>query len=348
MRFIKLFKPALVFTAILSGGGYITGREIAEYFLAFGSNAYWALAITFITFVITSYLTIQAVVATNSFSYEQFGRVLLGKYGFALESLFVAISLIALSVVVSGSISSIEDTYQISSVLPLLVVFGIIVGFVAAGEKYILAYESVGTIILLLFFIFVFGRFHESLNFKLPDSSSLISSSIFSGLKYAAYNAVVFPAILFSMRNIDNRQESVIASVFLGIMGIIPIFVSIVLLSSGDADVQNAKVPLLTFLEGSQSKAFVTAFNFILIFTLIDTALGLIHAISHRYSKKAKSSSRGFTVALTIFILLIAVALSHFGIVDLVAHGYGTASYALMVVFIGPLLIYSLKTRRKK
>lgn len=87
----------------------------------------------------------------------------------------------------------------------------------------------------------------------------------------------------------------------------------------------------------------LVAFSFIMGWTLVETATGMIHALLERVDKGLEEKGRtalsrrnkGLT---TVVIMACAVALAQVGIIDLIAKGYMALAYAFMALFLLPLL----------
>ncbi|HZD06075.1 MAG TPA: hypothetical protein VE173_14285, partial [Longimicrobiales bacterium] len=80
----------------------------------------------------------------------------------------------------------------------------------------------------------------------------------------------------------------------------------------------------------------------VLFGTLIETGAGLIHAVNERIAHlRAERGGRlrgGVRPAVAVALLLAGTVLSRFGLVDLIARGYGTLTWAFLAVFVIPVL----------
>ena len=87
----------------------------------------------------------------------------------------------------------------------------------------------------------------------------------------------------------------------------------------------------------------MVAFSFIMGWTLVETATGMIHALLARVDKGLEEKGRtalsrrnkGLT---TVVIMAASIALAQVGIIDLIAKGYMALAYAFMALFLLPLL----------
>jgi len=344
---LKIFNPAIAFTAILSGGGYITGREITEYFYKFGNQGYYAIFVVAILFGFISYFSIEVSRKNRVFTYDKWSYIFLGKYFFLLDIIFSVLAVIAIAVVISGSIVSLKNSFEINeffSLLILLLIFSILVLY---GEKVIFKYKLFGTISLILFFIVTFIFVYKKVSYNpFEYANENIYLSFFSGIKYAAYNSIVFPAILYTFKEIETKRQSVLSSILLALVGIFPILFSFWILSSGGSETLKQDLPILYIILNFCPNWLKFFFNAIILYTLIDTAIGLIQSIMQRIDSSYSLKSKFIKIILTIAIILVSYFLSIFGIINLVAKGYGTMSYLFILILIIPLLIYNVKKNK--
>ncbi len=76
--------------------------------------------------------------------------------------------------------------------------------------------------------------------------------------------------------------------------------------------------------------------------TLVENGAGLIHAFNERVATSMKSSGRAMPnwlrPAVAVVLLTVAAALSRIGIIDLIGRGYGTITWAFVLLLMVPLL----------
>ena len=107
--------------------------------------------------------------------------------------------------------------------------------------------------------------------------------------------------------------------------------------------VLEAPVPWLAMLKQVAGTGVITLYALVVLWTLIETSTGLIHAVTDRVSVSLEESGREAltptqVVALTVGLLLSSAVLSRVGIIALVAKGYGAMAYAFLLLFALPLL----------
>ena len=101
-------------------------------------------------------------------------------------------------------------------------------------------------------------------------------------------------------------------------------------------------VPVNLMLEQLGSRAFQITFQVVLFGTLIETGTGMIHGVNERLAMTLQERGRELSPmvrpAVAVTLLVVGALLAQFGLIDLVARGYGTLTWVFLVVVLTPLL----------
>ena len=101
-------------------------------------------------------------------------------------------------------------------------------------------------------------------------------------------------------------------------------------------------VPAATVLEALGSPAFRIVFQVVLLGTLVETGTGLIHALNERVAHAVEERGRPFPAwgrsAVAVALLALGAGLSSFGLVALIARGYGLMTWVFLLAFVIPVL----------
>src|SRR5580692_8576200 len=98
-RFQRWVLPGFAFKAVVIGGGYATGRELAEFFLPCGLRAgLLGMCISMLVWSCVCTLTFLFAWERGSLEYRSFFRQLLGRAWPAFEIAYLALLLLVLSV----------------------------------------------------------------------------------------------------------------------------------------------------------------------------------------------------------------------------------------------------------
>jgi uncharacterized membrane protein YkvI len=106
-------------------------------------------------------------------------------------------------------------------------------------------------------------------------------------------------------------------------------------------------VPANYVLELLGSRPFQIAFQVVLFGTLIETGAGLIHAFNERIAGVFEARDARMPPwarpATAVVLLLAGSLISRFGLVDLIAKGYGALTWFFMAVVVVPLLTVGVR-----
>src|SRR4249919_3801898 len=98
-RFQRWILPGLAFKAAVIGGGYATGRELAEYFIPSGpQGGVAAILVAMLAWSGLCALTFALAHATRSYDYRSFFATLLGPFAFVFELAYLVFMVLILAV----------------------------------------------------------------------------------------------------------------------------------------------------------------------------------------------------------------------------------------------------------
>ena len=180
---------------------------------------------------------------------------------------------------------------------------------------------------------------------------------IVAAVLYVAYNVAVVPAVLFCLHRQTRRSETFSSGALAGVAMTVPFALTLAcLLRSPQASVMEAEVPWLPLIgaaaDGRAGGAalWIAIFGLVAGWTLIETAVGSIHALLRRVESNLDDLPRRWMPAsgrltrvqkagTAVGVLVAAAGLSTFGIIDLVARGYGTLAWGFIALVVVPLFV---------
>jgi uncharacterized membrane protein YkvI len=166
------------------------------------------------------------------------------------------------------------------------------------------------------------------------------------GVKYAAYNLGVIPAVLFSVRHCKERREAVGAGLLAGPIAMIPGLLFYLAIAGQYPEVLDRSVPANSLLEALGSPAFQWAFQIVLFGTLIETGTGMIHAVNERtsgfFQDRRMEMPRLLRLSMGVGLLLAGALIAQTGLKDLIAKGYGTITWGFLLIYVIPVLTLGL------
>ncbi|NVK57632.1 MAG: hypothetical protein HWE26_18675 [Alteromonadaceae bacterium] len=349
--FTRIVVPGLVFQSVIVGGGYGTGREIAEFFLWHGPvGGLFGMLVACLVWGIVLSVAFEFARITRSYNYRTFFQQLLGRFWPLFEVIYLMIALLVLAVLGAGASEMVSSVFGISGHIGAMVLMLAIGALVYLGGKAIEKSLALWSVLLYLvyavFLIWIIIAYGDNIRSAFSGSHSTGNWS-WDGVRYAAYNLNAMAAVLFVLPGLSSRKEAVCSGFLAGVVGIIPgIFVFIAMLAQYPAII-DAPVPVSVLLQSLNALWFMVVFQVILFGTFIETGAGIIHAINERIGSAMNDRGRLFSprqrLGVAIVILGVAVFLAgKFGIIKLIAQGYGWLSYGFIAVVVLPLLTYGM------
>ena len=343
--------PGIIFQSVLIGGAYATGREIVQYGAQFGVDGWWCIVAIGAGFSLISALSFEFARRHKAYDYRQFMRVLVGPLWPLFDLVYVIMVLITVAVVIAASVEVTQSVLGISYVVSVGAVMLLIGVLEVAGRRYIERFKTVGSVLLYTAFaVFVVAVLSTSWGnvdrvFVTGDNSFTAERTVgvllFTGVLYVGYNLGAMPATLFVLDGQTRARQSIIAGIITGVLSTVPFILTYLALMGHypDPDVLGADVPWLKILPGW----LVHGYAVIILWTLVETSTGMIHAVVRRIDVQLqdaaqRSLTRMQTGWITGGILLASTALSGFGLIPLVARGYGFLAYGFLALFALPLV----------
>ena len=356
--FKKYFLPGFVFQSVVIAGGYGTGRELVEYFLNFGplGGLLGMLAITTVIWSVVLAVTFEFSRKFRSYDYRTFFKNLLGPFWFIFEILYFILLFIVLAVIGSAAGVLLRDYFGLPYIIGVMIMLAVIGFLTFKGssliEKFFAFWSFVLYAVYIVFFVVALIKFGPEIRKNLSSAVAL-SGWPLGGFKYALYNMGIVPAVLFCIRHIEKKKEAVVAGLLGGLIGILPGFFFLIAISGHYPAVLPEEVPAVYVLREIGSPLLMISYMIVLFGTLIETGTGFVHAVNERIHSTLRAKGKEFAawqrLLVALALLLIGLAISTFGLIKLIAKGYGSISWGFLIVYTIPLMTYGLyKISRKK
>jgi uncharacterized membrane protein YkvI len=349
--------PGLLFQSVIIGGGYSTGRELVEFFMRKGPlTGLIGMSAAMIIWSCVLALTFEYARVHKAYDYRAFFSTLLNRGWVLFELSFLAIALVALSIISAAAgaiffdISGFPATA--GSVL-MMVGIGVLAFYGTALIERVFAFWSVVLYVAYAsLFVIAFYRIGISLN-SLESAQADNLVALRSGIEYAGVNLAVAPAILFGLRHIQCRRQAIWAGVIAGPIAMIPALLFYCVLLQFYPEIVSEEVPLLTLLRSLMLSEFSLVFQLVIFGTYIETGTAMVHSINERIAgltqEHGRALARSHRVLVATAVLLCSVYLAtKIGLVDLIAKGFGTLTYTMLAIYVLPLLTIGIMQIRNK
>ena len=355
--FRRYLLPALLFQSVVIGGAYGTGRELIEFFMSEGPlGGMLGIGTTMVVFSAVAMVTYELARRWRAFDYRHFFQGLLGRWWWLFEVCYVLLLLIILAVVAAAAGSILEETfgldYRVGVTVVMLAVGALVFGGNASIERFFSLWSFVLYGLYAILFVWCFRSFGGQIVANL-DLEPAGTGWAWAGVRYAGYNLAVIAPVLATLRAHESRRETFIAGALTGPIAMVPALLFHLAAVGQMPDIAAATVPTNELLEVLGSRTFQVAFQVVLFGTLVETGAGLIHAFNERIAGLRTDHDRalpGWVRPLVgIGLLGLGTGLSSFGLIDLIARGYGTLTLGFIAVYVVPVLtvgVWRLRTGR--
>lgn len=347
-RFQRFLLPGFAFKAVVIGGGYATGRELAEYFLPSGPwGGLAAILLSTILFSAICALTFLFARAVGAYDYRTFFKQLLGPAWPLFEATYVLFIVLILAVygAAAGAIgAAVFGVAEAWGTIALAASIIAVVTFGNASVERMFVYVSyLLYAVYLLFIVLAFTKFGD----RIADGFATVAPGtgwLSGGTVYAGYNLIGAVVVLPVIRHLTSNRDAVIAGALAGPLAMIPAALFFLAMIAFYPAIAGETLPSDFLLQQMQLPWFHLLFQLMIFSALLESGASSIHAINERISQ-ALVARRGnplgnrarLGIALALLVGCMFVA-QRFGLVALIANGYRALGYILIAVYVLPLL----------
>ena len=350
--FQRYLLPGLAFKAVVIGGGYATGRELAEFFLPSGpQGGLLAILLAMVIWSAVCAVTFCLARASASWDYRTFFKNLLGPFWVLFEAAYVLFIILILAVfgAAAGAIAAaVMGWPPIAGTFCLIVSISLVAAYGNASVEQLFKWVSI--FLYAVYGIFValslsaFGdRILANLSISAPRDGWVLG-----GLTYAGYNVVGAVIILPVLRHLGSTKDALAAGVLAGPRAMVPALLFFICMIAYYPEIRNEPLPSDFLLQRLNFPAFHFLFQLMIFLALLESGTGCVHAINERVAqayaaRKGKPLSGIVRLAITGTLLLGSIFLAaRFGLVTLIARGYRGLAYVFLAVFVLPVMTLGL------
>jgi uncharacterized membrane protein YkvI len=342
--------PGFAFKAVIIGGGYATGRELAEFFGPEGARGglYGMLLAMAVWSLICASVFVYAQ-TIGARDYRNFFRHLLGSAWPVFEILLAALLVLMLAVFSAAAGAIGHALFGFTDLVGQLVLIGCTMVVVAFGSESVERLFKTVSLVLYatyaLFIILALASFGGLIENSLAQSSEGFGW-IGGGLAYSGYNAVGAVLILTTIRHLPTGRDAAIAGLLCGPLAMIPAMLFFLAMSAFP-EAALADLPSDFLLGKIGLPWFHFLFQFMIFLALLESSVGCIHAINERIVHVYERDGRIYTprlrsCAALLMLVLAGFGAQEFGLIALISYGYRFLSYGMLAVFVLPMLTIGL------
>jgi uncharacterized membrane protein YkvI len=350
--FQRFLLPGFAFKAVVIGGGYATGRELAEFFLPGGPwGGLAGMVLAMLIWSLVCAVTFAFARAVGGYDYRTFFKALLGPFWIVFEIAYFLFVILILSVfgAAAGAIGAatlglppIAGTLILAAAIALFATFGN--ASVEGLFKYV-SFLLYG--VYILFVILAVTGFGSKIAGAFSGAAPAGDWAL-GGLTYASYNIVGAVVILPVIRHLTSQRDAVVAGLIAGPLAMLPALLFFICMVAFYPGIAQETLPSDFMLRELNLPLFHYVFQFMIFAALLESGTGSVHAINeriatawrhHRGQDLSYRARAGVAAILLIGCIFIA---DRFGLVALIGSGYRFLAYALLLVYVVPLLTLGL------
>jgi uncharacterized membrane protein YkvI len=350
--FQRYLLPGLAFKAVVIGGGYATGRELAEFFLPHGPWGGLA-AILFATFLFSLISVVSFMFARRfrTYDYQSFFRRLLGPGWLLFEAAYLLFLVLILAVYGAAAGAIGEALLGAPEIAGTLLLMALIAGFVTFGNPAVerlfrdVSYLLYG--VYALFVVLALTRFGDlvAANFAAHPQAE---GWALGGLTYTGYNIIAAAVILPVLRHLRSDRDAIVSGLIAGPLTMVPALLFFTCMIAFYPEIGEATLPSDFLLQRMNLPLFHVLFQIMIFAALLESATSGVHAINERIDHAWRQrrgtplSHRARLVIALVLLLGCMLLAGRFGLVALIANGYRALAYILLAVFVLPLMTFGV------
>ena len=352
--FKRFLLPGFAFKAVVIGGGYATGRELAEFFLPGGPwGGVLGMLLAMVCWSVICAATFVFARETRSYEYGSFFRTLLGPAWFLFDGAYACLVIIMLSVfgAAAGAIgAAIFGWPEIAGTLALVAGIALVAAF--GNESVERLFKYVTYFLYSVYAVFVVLAIMKTSDRVVANFAGAPPTRDWAigGLTYAGYNVVGAVVILPVLRHLTSGKDAVIAGLLAGPLGMLPAVLFFVCMIAYYPAIGAATLPSDYMLTRLDAPVFHVIFQMMILAALLESGTGAVHAVNQRIAGVLGTRGRSLPpparLALSTGILVLSIFVANrFGLVALIARGYRSLAYLFIAVYVIPLLVLAVWTR---
>lgn len=358
--FQRYLLPGFALKAVIIGGGYATGRELAEFFMPSGPwGGLLAMGLAMLIWSVVAAISFALAHHWQALDYRSFFQNLLGPAWPLFELAYVVFVVLILAVfgAAAGAIGA--ATFGWPPVAGTVLLAAAILLATAPGEAAVEILFRYASFLIyatyIIFIIFAFFQLGDRIESGLGSQPAIKPGWFGGGVTYAAYNIVGAVVVLPVLRHLGSRREALIAGAIAGPLAMLPALLFFLAMLAFYPAIGDAALPSEVLLNAIAVPWLGLLFQVMIFAALWESGVGAVHAINERIAGALVARGRpapglgGRLLSgggILAGCMLVAVEV---GLVDLIAQGYRFLAWLFLAVYLLPLLtigVYRLFTTR--
>lgn len=343
----NIIKIVCVIIGALIGAGFASGQEIYIFFFSHGIKGLIGILVSSTLIGIVIYKVLNIVKQNDIRTYKEFLDVIIkikekSKYlniKYIINLVINIFILITFFIMIAGFGAYFEQEFGINSIIgsSILAILSLII-FMTSVKGVIKANEILIPILIVFIILIGFINIKEIKLLELEKYIIKISNGnwIFNAILYSSYNSILLVPVLITLKDyIKNKKSTFLIGLITTIITILLSVIMFLLLVRIDVDITKLEMPAVYVV--SKMFSFIRIiYGFIILASIFTTSISLGTSFLQNVSKNKKSYTQ-----IAIIMCIIAVGISKIGFSNLVNLLYPVFGY------LGLIQISRLLTMKK-
>lgn len=335
---INFLQFAFTYLGAFLGVGYVSGRELWEFFGSFGKYSHLGLLISCISLCLFGIITVKLINLSNEETVDRILVIQNNKFIKLFISLITYSSMYLIFVImVAGSGTIFESSFGINKTLgSLLFVIAIFIS-VISGVYNIVKILSLVIPVIICMTIFIclktLSTYNITFSYENINNNPLLSNWLLSAIIYLSTNALASLGTLFAIAPFTKSNKhticgSIITSIILFFVG----FAIILTMSAMQYSVKS-DLPML-YVATKHSSFYGVIYSILLLIGMFSAAIGNTTTLALNIKNKfLNNNQQGLFISILI-ICLSGIIISNLGFTGLIKCAYPIIGYfGLPVIF---------------
>ena len=347
------------------GGGFASGRQVVEYFVRYGKYAIIMPVISQAVIAIVLYAAWMYAFENKAFYYrvwtDKFYKPVEKVMSNVYELLYNLTLITATAVAFATGGATMKSVFGTSYLFNTALIAAALLLLTIFGAKFVRRAASVIAIAIIagMFIIYIpniiagFPKIAENLSAlsAAPTASGLgLFDALWTTLKYAGFQSVVIGAYIAHSSALEDKKDIMKASVLGFVLNASMLVMTVLGLHIFMNDgILTESVPALTVIRNGVGAGWmVPLISVLILLGAVSTGVNLIYGITQRVvilmgkndnEAAFKSKERNRSIIVSAVYVMITWSIAQFGLIPLIAKGYGTLGYISVFVIILPIVL---------
>jgi len=352
---------AFVWFTTQFGGGFASGAQLVQYFVAFGI---WALITPILAQAIGAvfqWYGLRFAKLHDAYDYRTFNNKFYGKFAPIFSNLYELVYILLLCLAPSVAFATGGSTMQSLTGIPYMactLIIGLFIFFVTIfGTDFVRKAASTLSVIIIAGLLIVYipniivswGEIVKNVKILGADPAPA-GPALWSCFIYGAFQLASIGLLYQHAESFKSEKEAGTSMIYGFIVnsGLIMLSTLGIMAVATNPDLSKDPLPVITLIKGGVGAGFMNPMISILIIlgavsTAVNMIAGAVQRVVVALEKPEERRNDGKPSAKTLICALLctilAFAIAQFGLLPLVKVGYGYLGYVTIVVVLVPFLI---------